>query len=566
MTLHPDRGIGLACKNDVMKTAAIAVAILVLLSTSLISFPMMVDATNPASKATFGNMLRGSYTDYLYNFKDASRFQLTEQGTLQSVSVYFESSGFDAKVAVYGDSSAAPSDLVAQSGSAYVSATGWQVFSLPPTVLSAGYYWFTIVSDGADAQVSISYSGSSAQHCVGFSFGYNYEFASSFGSVMWYGAASVSIYATYVPAALASSTPSPIQTAITTPTPTRTPTPTSTPIPSATPIATPSPTHTPTVAPTQTPSAPATTNPASAATFGNKNRGGYAYILSDYKDATRFQLTEQGTLQSLSVYFESSSFAAKVAIYSDSAGRPSDLLAQSGSKYISATGWQAFSMPQITLSTGYYWLSIVSDDANAQVSITYSGLSMQHCVGFSFGYNYEFAGSFGSVMWYGSASVSMYATYVPLLTLSSVVTPTPTPTATSTPTPTPIDPPTVILTITPTPIPTSTATSQTTLGIFSDQACSTKLSNIAWGTLTPGGTTTLVLYAKNQGSTPITLTKTMTNVNPTNAANYLTLNWDYSDQSISPNGIMKLTLSLAVSSNVQAISNFSFDTVITATG
>jgi hypothetical protein len=272
MTLHPDRGIGLACKKDIMKTAAIAIAILTLLSTSLISFPMMADATNPASKATFGNMLRGAYTDYLYNFKDASRFQLTEQGTLQSVSVYFESSGFDAKVAVYGDSSGAPSDLVAQSGSAYVSATGWQVFSLPPTVLSAGNYWFTIVSDGADAQVSISYSGSSAQHCVGFSFGYNYEFASSFGSVMWYGAASASIYATYVPATL--STPTPLQTATTTPTPARTPTPTSTPVPSATPIATP--THTPIVVPTQTPSAAATTNPTSAATFGNMIRGGYA--------------------------------------------------------------------------------------------------------------------------------------------------------------------------------------------------------------------------------------------------------------------------------------------------
>jgi len=536
-----------------MKAAAILIAILTLFGISMLSFPKTVDAS---STAVFGSTVRGGYTDYISNYKDATRFQLTEQGTLQSISIYFESFGFDAKVAIYSDSSGMPNSLVAQSGSEYVSATGWQIFPIPQTALSAVYYWFSIVSDGVDAQVSISYSGLSMQHCVGVSFGYNYEFAGSFGSVMWYGAAAVSMYATYVPAARSAPAPTPVQTSTPTPTPTpaptRTPSPTSTSTPFMTPTATPSSTRTPAATPTPAPIVVST--PTSGATFGNTARGGYADYISNYKDGTRFQLSEQGTLQSLTVYFESSGFDAKVAVYRDSSGSPADLVAQSANEYISTTGWRTFSTRQVTLSAGYYWLAIVSDGADAQVSISYSGLPLQHCVGVSSSYNNEFTGSFGSVMWFGAASVSMYATYDPITPSLSV----PTPVQTATLTPAPIS--------TPAPVPTSTATSQGALGIYSDQTCTRQLANIAWGTLTPGGTTTLTLWTKNQGDTPITLTKAMTNVNPTNAVNYLTLNWDYAGQTIPQSGILKLTLSLVVSPNVQAISSFSFDTVITATG
>jgi hypothetical protein len=81
-----------------------------------------------------------------------------------------------------------------------------------------------------------------------------------------------------------------------------------------------------------------------------------------------------------------------------------------------------------------------------------------------------------------------------------------------------------------------------------------------------GATTTKVLYISNQASNPVTLSKSMSNINPTSLANYLTLNWDYTNQPLSAGATIKITLSLALSANTPAISNFSFDTIITGTG
>ncbi len=106
----------------------------------------------------------------------------------------------------------------------------------------------------------------------------------------------------------------------------------------------------------------------------------------------------------------------------------------------------------------------------------------------------------------------------------------------------------------------------TSLGIFTDQACKTQLARITWGSIAPGTTTAQTLYVKNQGNTPMTLAKATTNWNPAVAQTYMTVNWDYTGQSIQPNGVLKVTLSLIVAANIQAISSFSFDTIITATG
>ena len=158
-------------------------------------------------------------------------------------------------------------------------------------------------------------------------------------------------------------------------------------------------------------------------------------------------------------------------------------------------------------------------------------------------------------------------TATPTSTPSPTPTPTPAPTATPTPTPSPTPSPTPTLTPTPTssPSPTPTSSPQVSIGIYSDPACSVALSSINWGDLSPGATSSLVLYVQNQGSTAVTLSKELSNYNPSTLSTYLTLNWDYSNQALNPGTTLKITLTLIVSSSTPTMASFSFSTTITAT-
>lgn len=55
------------------------------------------------------------------------------------------------------------------------------------------------------------------------------------------------------------------------------------------------------------------------------------------------------------------------------------------------------------------------------------------------------------------------------------------------------------------------------------------------------------------------------NWNPKAASRYITLSWDYGGQSISPNNVVPVVLTLSVSKDISGITNFSFDIIITAT-
>jgi hypothetical protein len=79
-----------------------------------------------------------------------------------------------------------------------------------------------------------------------------------------------------------------------------------------------------------------------------------------------------------------------------------------------------------------------------------------------------------------------------------------------------------------------------------------------------GTTKTLTVYVRNEGTLSITLNKSLSNWNPTTLSSFLKLDWDYSNQALSPSTILKVVLSMSVAANTPATSSFSFDTTITA--
>jgi hypothetical protein len=102
------------------------------------------------------------------------------------------------------------------------------------------------------------------------------------------------------------------------------------------------------------------------------------------------------------------------------------------------------------------------------------------------------------------------------------------------------------------------------VGIYWDPACTNRTSSISWGILDPGSNQTVNVYIRNEGSAVETLSKTTQNWNPSNASTYMSLTWNYANQTLSINQVIQVSLTLAVSSNVTGINNFNFDMTIVA--
>jgi hypothetical protein len=107
-----------------------------------------------------------------------------------------------------------------------------------------------------------------------------------------------------------------------------------------------------------------------------------------------------------------------------------------------------------------------------------------------------------------------------------------------------------------------------TVGVeaFWDINCTSRVIEINWGIVEPGYHVNATIYLKNKGNTPITLSLHTENWTPSNASSYITLNWDYASQTVDAGAVIEINLTLAVSSNIAGITNFTFDILIIGTG
>jgi hypothetical protein len=154
----------------------------------------------------FGNTEIGILTNYFTIDRDANKFQLTQNGILQTITVYFTNTGFNAKTAIYTDSNGVPSTLIAQSNSQAITSIGWQTFTLPQTPLTPGYYWLCTVSN------SPSYGAmtptSTNQHAWKYT-PYSGEYPTTFGIPTGSQNTATSIYATCTTTTTSNPTPTP---------------------------------------------------------------------------------------------------------------------------------------------------------------------------------------------------------------------------------------------------------------------------------------------------------------------------------------------------------------------
>jgi hypothetical protein len=102
--------------------------------------------------------------------------------------------------------------------------------------------------------------------------------------------------------------------------------------------------------------------------------------------------------------------------------------------------------------------------------------------------------------------------------------------------------------------------------VYTDASLTGKVTLISWGTLSPGTQSSFSIYIRNEGNTPVTLSQSVSNWNPSNAATYLTLAWNYTGQTLGAGQGMQVTLTLAVSTSISGITDFSFGINVVGTG
>jgi hypothetical protein len=104
------------------------------------------------------------------------------------------------------------------------------------------------------------------------------------------------------------------------------------------------------------------------------------------------------------------------------------------------------------------------------------------------------------------------------------------------------------------------------VSVYWDSGCSQAVSSIDWGLADPGSVKNVTVYVKNEGNAPITLSLQTSNWNPAEAADYISLSWDYNGQTIDLHQVIGVTLSLSISSIIEGITTFSFDIVVVGIG
>jgi cytoskeletal protein RodZ len=99
-----------------------------------------------------------------------------------------------------------------------------------------------------------------------------------------------------------------------------------------------------------------------------------------------------------------------------------------------------------------------------------------------------------------------------------------------------------------------------------DENLTNRVNGINWGLLEPGDQKSFSIYLRNEGNSAVTLSMSASDWNPSAAATYLTLSWDYNGQIIEADKNLQVTLTLSVSANITGITNFSFDIIVVGTG
>ena len=102
--------------------------------------------------------------------------------------------------------------------------------------------------------------------------------------------------------------------------------------------------------------------------------------------------------------------------------------------------------------------------------------------------------------------------------------------------------------------------------VYWDQGCSQIVENVDWGYAEPGDNVSRTIYIKNSGNVPLTLGLSYSDWVPTEAGDFITLEWDQEGTTINAGDIQQAALTLTISDVITGVTDFSFNIVIEGSG
>lgn len=104
------------------------------------------------------------------------------------------------------------------------------------------------------------------------------------------------------------------------------------------------------------------------------------------------------------------------------------------------------------------------------------------------------------------------------------------------------------------------------VGLFSDVNCTQPIvgGTLNWSTIFPATTANQTVYVKNFGGQNVNLTMTVSNWNPLNTSQYVSVTWDHEKSILLPGVAEQTTIYLTTYANETSsgIGGFSFDLTI----
>jgi predicted alpha-1,6-mannanase (GH76 family) len=220
-----------------------------------------------ANSGTFGNTAAGTGGYNLGGQLDCALYTLAQPMTVNSLEIYMGAGTSGSGVlGIYANNGGVPGSLLAQSLAQPLS-TGWNLFAVTPTALSAGSYW---LSGSFNGTVYFDYSNANGGNLAFLTYPYTGTLPGTVGSTTGYGWL-MSIYANGCMPAVPTNTPTKTATASFTATPSATSTSTYTLTPSATLTNTPTATNSFSATPSSTLSFTATATKTNTATMTYTN-------------------------------------------------------------------------------------------------------------------------------------------------------------------------------------------------------------------------------------------------------------------------------------------------------
>jgi len=124
----------------------------------------------------------------------------------------------------------------------------------------------------------------------------------------------------------------------------------------------------------------------------------------------------------------------------------------------------------------------------------------------------------------------------------------------------------LVQTLPPTPPPPSQPPSppepRVEIDVYSDDECTSKLTQVEWGSIEAGGSIARAIFVKNAGDAEVKLSLLTDSWDPAVAEDYMVVSWDYNGIELGSGEVVEITLTLTIEASISVLGEFHFDVVI----